>query len=442
MREYVVGLDIGTTSAKAVVFDLTGAIVATGRAAYEWDSGSNGIEIDPRRLAAAAHTALEEALALTPAGRVTGVGIASFAESGVLLDASGTPLAPVIAWHDRRDHEELARLSDEIGADEFMSTTGLPFRQQWSLTKHRWLDRNVPAIRRATVRLNVAEWIACTLGAERVAEQSLSSRTGWLDVGARDWWAESIDWSNLKRSMLPPLVIAGTRLGAVISGAVSSRLTGAAITVAGHDHQVAAVGLGATALGDEADSCGTAEALVRTVDPLPSEQVLALAKVGVTVGWHVLPSRWCLLAASEGGLLLGRTLAMLGIDDFRTGGLDDDAVRMERTRVRAQIDPTGALEFMGIDDTVSPASVWAAAIDLATEQATRLHESMSAVAGPHRSLAVTGGWAKSRTFLDRKRRSLGTFEVSNTVEAGARGAAVFAGVAAGLWSRADEHPLG
>ncbi len=111
----------------------------------------------------------------------SGVGVASMAESGVLLADDGRAVAPLIAWHDTRDAAETAALRAELGA-QFSVRTGLPLRQQWSLTKHRWQLDHDEAAAAGVRRLGVAEWIVHALGGEQVSEQSLASRTGWLDL--------------------------------------------------------------------------------------------------------------------------------------------------------------------------------------------------------------------------------------------------------------------
>ena len=75
-----------------------------------------------------------------------------------------------------------------LAHSDFSATTGLPLRQQWSLTKHRWLVDNVPSARSAVRRLNVAEWIVRGLGGDEATEQSLASRTGWLRLASGSWW--------------------------------------------------------------------------------------------------------------------------------------------------------------------------------------------------------------------------------------------------------------
>ena len=191
-----VGLDVGTTTSKAVLFTRDGEPVASGRETTPWTVTPTGAELDATALLDAAKAAVAEALADCPAGPIGGLGVASIAESSVLLDGRGEPVAPVIAWHDTRDSAELACLEEAVGAQRFSATTGLPLRQQWSLTKHRWLLDNVPSARDAVRRLNVAEWIVRGLGGDEATEQSLASRTGWLRLAERDWWDDTLDWSG------------------------------------------------------------------------------------------------------------------------------------------------------------------------------------------------------------------------------------------------------
>ena len=80
------------------------------------------------------------------------------------------------------------------------------------------------------------------LGGEQVSEQSLASRTGWLDLARRDWWDEALAWSGARRSLLPELVASGEPVGTAHDRWDIPGLGGAALTVAGHDHQAAAIG--------------------------------------------------------------------------------------------------------------------------------------------------------------------------------------------------------
>ncbi|WP_199255673.1 FGGY-family carbohydrate kinase [Mycolicibacterium mengxianglii] len=428
---FYVGLDVGTKTSKAVVYTEAGEPVATGRADTPWSFVPTGAELDANELLEATKTAVAQALADCPEGRVAGMGVTSMAESGVLLDGAGQPLAPVIAWHDTRDHLELENLGQAVTAYDFAATTGLPFRQQWSLTKHRWLVDNVPAARQAVRRLNVAEWIVRGLGGDEATEQSLASRTGWLRLAQRSWWTDTLEWSGAAERLMPQLVTAGTPLGRVSADAGVPRLTGAVLTLAGHDHQAAVVGAGADGPGDELDSCGTAEALVRTIAPGLSPNVVAeLAEAGITTGWHAVADHWCLLGATQGGLALQRILALLGKDRADLPELDAEAIALTAPAIQVAAPPFGRLDVLGVADGDGPAHLWRAALEAVTDQAGEIHDAMSAVSGPHRTLVVTGGWSRSEGLLAVKRRRFGDLVRAEAAEAGARGAALLAAKAA------------
>jgi sugar (pentulose or hexulose) kinase len=428
---YFVGLDVGTTTSKAVVFADSGEAVASGRAHTPWRVVPTGAELDARALLDSAMAAIADALATCPPGKIAGVGVASLAESGVLLDRHGDPVAPVVAWHDTRDDAELADLKRRFPDPDFAATTGLPLRQQWSLTKHRWLLDHVPSSRTAVRRLNVAEWIVRGLGGDEATEQSLASRTGWLRLADRSWWSEALDWSGASEALMPALVTAGTPLGSVSAEVGLPGLTGAVLTVAGHDHQAAAVGAGADGPGDELDSCGTAEALVRTIRPgLPPLVVAELADAGITTGWHAVADHWCLLGATQGGLALQRVLALLGKDRADLPALDAAALALPAPTLQVVAPPFGKIDIIGASDGHTPAHVWRAALECVTDQVAVIHDAMTAVSGRHRALVVTGGWSRSEALIAVKQRRLGNLDRPDVAEAGARGAAMLAAVAA------------
>jgi sugar (pentulose or hexulose) kinase len=401
-----IGLDVGTTSLKAVAYDRSGRILAQGRTPTVWRTTPHGAELDPAALLEAALNTLGAVAQQLPGDtHVAGVGITSMGEVGVLVDARGEVVAPAIAWHDTRDDVEVAELAADIGAREFAARTGKPLRGQFSITKHRWLMRHHEPARNATRRFGVADWVVRGLGAGEICDRTLACRTGWYDVVAGDWWDDGLSWSQASRALQPELVDPGTAIGRVTDG--PDRLRGAVVTTAGHDHQAAALGVGATAVGDEVDSSGTAEALVRTVPPvLTRDQLVVLAEQGITTDVSIQPGRWSLLGATEGGLELQRTLDQLGA-------------------VPADLD--GA----ALGSRSEAGRRWRAAVEEATDQARRLHEALIAVAGPHHRFVVTGGWARSTMVLDAKRRAFGPLTVADVPEAGSLGAATLAARATG-----------
>lgn len=438
-RSLLAGVDAGTTSVKALLLTPDGEEVALGRAPTEWTPTAYGEETTALRLLEAARAALADALRQRPDDRVVAIGVASLAESGILADSDDTPIGPVIAWHDHRDEPQLRALQQDIGAAAFSRRTGLPLWTQWSLTKHRWLRENVPAVASARRRYSVAEWIVRGLGGERATELSLASRTGWLDVHTRSLWREALDWSGASASLLAELVPAGTAMGAARTDGPLAALDGAVLTVAGHDHQAAAVGLGCHTPGDEFDSCGTAEAMLRTAAPgLPEDVVERLTGQGITVGWHAARDRWCLLGATQGGLILGKVMTDLGVDWEGLPDLDRGAQSAADLPEAVTIGP-GAGD-VAIDPGATPGEVWRAATRAVSAQAAQLSAVLSEASGPRTSLRVAGGWTNSAAFMAAKAEVMGPVLRATTKEAGCRGAALFAGQAVGLYAGFTDLP--
>ena len=178
----IAGLDVGTTSSKAVVYGEDGVVLGTGRAPTTWDIDQQGVQTDAEVLWRSAFDALSTA-AEAAGVPVHAVGVASMGESGVLADAHERPLAPVIAWHDGRDGDEVDELAEQLGPEEFGGIAGKPLRGQFSLTKHRWLLRNQPATRCAL--LSAAGWCGASAG-------TLSRNCRWPAAPAGSTWRPAI----------------------------------------------------------------------------------------------------------------------------------------------------------------------------------------------------------------------------------------------------------
>jgi sugar (pentulose or hexulose) kinase len=440
-NELLLGLDLGTTFAKAAVVTPDGVERSHGRARTPWRMVPTGAEMDAATLVDAAASAARRALAEGPDGRIVGVGVTSMAETGALIDAHSEPVAPMIAWHDTRGDEEARDLAAALGGDRFVERTGLPPTRLCSLSKYRWMRAHIPEAKRGARWLNVAEWMVRSMGGDEVAELSLASRTGFLDLGARGWWDEALNWADAPEGFLPMQVEAGTPSGR--STRFLSEAAGATLTVSGHDHPCACIGAGATLSGDVFDSCGTAEALVRPVDPpLAPEAVRRAVAGGVTVGWHAVPGQQGLMAGFVSGLALRRFLDLLGVPPEDREKLDAAAISVppgaEGVTVRDVTGDLAALE--GIPRAVTPGHVWRAALEGVARQASEALSTIESVAGRTRRLVVTGGWARNPAFRAVKRNILGPFEEPAVEEAGARGAALMAGIAAGLFEGVADLP--
>ncbi|MEN3282286.1 MAG: hypothetical protein V7607_3426 [Solirubrobacteraceae bacterium] len=433
MTDLLLGIDVGTSACKAAVIDLDGVELAHGQVPTPWDVVPRGAEVDPDALFEAASGAANQAIAAAPEGRVAAIGVTSMAEAGVLLAADGNVLHPAVAWYDARGGGEARLLAREL--PDFVERTGLPASPLCTLAKLRHLGTGD-----AARWLNVAEWVVHRLGGRQVAELSLASRTGLLDLDTQGPYDEALEWAALPATLLPDRVTGGTDAGRS-DGVALHGTEGATLTVAGHDHLVAGVGVGVVAPGDVLDSCGTAEALVRVVAPPLGEPARRqVVSAGMSVGWHVVAGRQALLAGLWSGMALREVLDALGVDEAGRDELDAGALAIAPGDA-----PALELALHGLDrptlqlPPATPAAIWRAAIDTVSTEVEANIAQIDAIAGPHTKVVVTGGWARDRAVREAKRR-LGAIETPAVVEAGCRGAALLAGVAAGAYPSADELP--
>lgn len=430
----LLGIDVGTTSCKAAVVDAGGRELSCGRAATPWQAVPTGAELDPDALMAAVEGAAAAALAAGE-GPVLAVGVTGMAETGALLGADGRATAPLIAWHDSRGREEAERFDAELGRDVFSARTGLAWSEMPSLFKLAWLRRHRPKTDLATTWLNVGELVIHRLGGEPRAELSLASRTGWLVQQRRAWWDDALRWAGVTSGLLPEPVQAGAPVGRVAPGRLG-RASGAVLSIAGHDHLAAAVGAGVVDDADILNSCGTAEALVRAVPgPLSETETLAAVRSRLSVGVHVVPDRQALQAGTRSGIVLQRILDLLGVGPGDRAELAAAAIASPAGAEGIRL-VDGAAErasLVGIPRDVTPGLVWRAAIEsVQGDTAVRL-AAMRSLGGPARELVAVGGWLQDDAVRAVKAGVLGPFERSPVAEAGCRGAALIAGVAAGVF---------
>jgi sugar (pentulose or hexulose) kinase len=428
----LLGLDVGTTAVKAAVLDQHLREVGHGRAPTPWRRVPTGAELSADELLAAAIAAAREALAAVGGRPVAGIGVASMAETGVLLDGSGRPAVPSIAWHDSRGEAEAARLAADLG-DGFGARVGLPPSSVCTLAKYRWMRDHWPEARRGERWLNVAEWIVLGLGGDPAAELSLASRTGFYDLHARRPWNDALAWADAPPGLMPDAVAAGTAMGRCDGGLEGAR--DAVLTVGGHDHLAAAVGAGAASEGDVLDSCGTAEAYVQASAPLAEDAVGNAVANGLNVGWHAVEGRQAIVGAVSSGAAFEHTLALLGVRPEDRGPLETAALEIELGGGPPRLSVTGldqkSQSIAGIDRDASPAAAYHAALDAAGAAGAEIVARMAAIGGPARRVVVVGGWAAGDAARAVKRRHLGELSYLPATFTGAHGAALNAGRAAG-----------
>ncbi len=433
-----IGIDIGTTSAKAVVRSAPSDTAVYAELRTPWRTLDCGqTEIDPGRLVDLAIELIGRAVRAAESAwgpvRVRSIGVTGLAESGVLLDGSGWPVAPAIAWFDHRGGNEIERIGreDPEFTSRFERTTGLPWSSQASLAKLLWLRASGYPVGPASTWLSVPEWIVAALGGDRVREPSLASRTGLIDQGTGEVWPEALAVAGLEASVLPAERAGGCPAGYLKHDDVVSCAAGAVLTVAGHDHPVAAIGVGAAGADELFNSSGTADVLARSVPgTLEEDQRQQVVSAGWSIGRHVLPGTSLLLAGVSGGLLLRRVLTALGSQAEPARSALDHA-SMVVGDLPAGLSVTG--DGRTTDDVVirlmdgaTPASVWTAAVRYTTAQADLLLADISKIVGPHRRAVAAGGWTQMASVRAAKSAAIEAMSFSPVVQPGVTGAALLA----------------
>lgn len=444
-QDLLVGLDLGTTSVKAVACTVGGEELAIGRVATPWSRDPDGTTMTADTVAGAAELVLQQCLAQLPGARVIAIGITGMAESGFLVDDTGAVLGPAYAWLDERGAAEAAELADDFAADRFARTTGLPVSVRCSAVKLRWMKRSGHHSGGGRRWESLPEWMAGRLGGRHQAELSLAARTGLLDLGRQDWDDELLSWAGLDKANMAPVAVAGSVWGSV--HADHPCVPGATITVAGQDHVCATVGAGVIGETDAFDSLGTGEAVIRATHALTAGDTAKAVSAGLTVGSHVIPGSFILMAGLGTGARLSRVLTALGV----TSAADRLVLEQEAANPDA---PRSAVEWAvdvvrdGTSSVPPPeeirdrAAVWRAATEAAGRRLKEALGRLERFSGPHGRLLAAGGWFDSDQFTRTRRTAVGRpITLPKVQEATGRGAAVLAGVAVGVYDSAVTAPL-
>ena len=286
-----VGLDIGTSSVKAVLVDGSGAIVEVASRKLEvscphplWR------EQDPADWVTATLAAMDDLAAANPRAMsaLRAIGLSGQMHGAVLLDGAGAVVRPAILWNDGRSGEECRLLTE--ACPELIDIAGNLAMPGFTAPKLLWVARHEPAIwpRIAHVLLPKA-YVRYQLTGAMVEDMSDASGTLWLDVGRRDWSDRLLAATGLTRAHMPRLV-EGSAEAARLKPDLAARWgIDHPVIVAGGagDCAASAIGLGAISPGDSFLSLGTSGVLFAVTDrfaPNPASAVHAFC--------HALPQTW------------------------------------------------------------------------------------------------------------------------------------------------------
>jgi len=265
-----IGLDIGTSSVKAILLGEDQALIASATAQLTVERPHPGwSEQDPDSWWTACETVLDALKRQAPKelAAVRGIGLSGHMHGATLLDAAGKPLRPCILWNDGRSGRQCAEL--EAAEPKFLELGGNRVMPGFTAPKLQWVRENEPDIfARTAMVLLPKDYVRFCLTGDYAGDMSDSAGTLWLDVARRDWSDELLAATGLTRTQMPRLVE-----GSAASGFLKSELCArwgfdAAPVVAGGggDNAASACGVGAVEPGSAFVSLGTSGVLFVTND--------------------------------------------------------------------------------------------------------------------------------------------------------------------------------
>lgn len=373
-----VGVDIGTTFIKAVVYDAAFAVHGHRKVRTPWQQVSTGGEADPEAIVAAVLMAVTDAVQAADVRRVAAIGVTGMGEAGVLVDGHDRPLAPVIAWHDRRGHDQAERLLRDVPG--FIEAAGRPPSHVCSLVKWRYLADQGLDLTRVRRWYALAEWVVHRLGGAPESEGSLASRTGALDVRTGELDAAALAWVGARPEWFGQIVAAGRPGGVAAVG--PDALRGCTTTVAGLDGYASAVGVGADTPEVAFLSCGTSGAAIRMVGAgLDDAAMRRAAAMDFTLDRWLDGEHLVMLGATPCGLILQPLHDVLG--------------------------PPALGGAPGVGAALDPAALWRRAFDAVADGQVRLVRDIERLGPAVTRVVAAGGWIAQAGLRDAIERRVG-----------------------------------
>jgi xylulokinase len=278
----LLGLDIGTTSVKAGVFEVGGRrLAAAGREYALRHPAPDRAELDAETYWIAAVEAVRAALADAAAvpGDVLAMGVSSQGETVVPVDATGRPVGPALVWLDNRAADEARELAARFPAALVYDTTGVPdVNPTWTACKILWWRRHDPTVFAAAARfLLVEDLLLHRLTGRFVTDGGVACTSLLFDIRGGGWWAPMLDAVGVGPERLPEIARPGEVVGRLTRAAAEAMglREGLPIVAGGMDQGAGAAGVGTTRPGIVSESTGGALTVQAAVDHLggdPSRQ--------------------------------------------------------------------------------------------------------------------------------------------------------------------------
>jgi len=303
-KDLLIGIDVGTTSVKSVLFDRQGAIL--GQAAHEYPTAfpqPNWAEQDPNDWWRGVCGTLRRIFTASPhaAANVAAISVSSQAPTMVVVDRAGAPLYPAILWMDRRTDRQCAWLQERVGAETVTRINGGRFDPYYTAPKLRWFKEQMPGVLRQTYAvLHANGYIVHKLTGVFSMDLSHGPLTLLFDSRSGQWSEQLLDGIGLDPALLPPIFPCSTVVGEVTPDAAAECgvAPGTPVIAGMTDGTAAAVEACVVDAGDAVEMTGQSTVLLICSDqPYLDNELIPLG--------HAVPGRHLVVGAlsTSGGAL-------------------------------------------------------------------------------------------------------------------------------------------
>ena len=256
----LLGLDFGTTSVKAVLFDEKLRELAASTEDYTVKTSGNIVELEAEKYWQLLLNAIEN---IKKQHSVDALAIDTQCETLILTDENGNPVRDAIVWLDNRAEEEAKEIDAHFGRKKVYEVTGQPeITATWPASKLLWVKKNEPEIWAKTKKIFLLEdYLLYKLTGKFVTEKTLQSSTIYFDINNSCYWDEMLDFIGVDKNMLPALLGSGEYVG---------EYNGIKVITSAMDQVAGAIGAGVIEKGVCSVMTGTTMAIYLPTDSVPS----------------------------------------------------------------------------------------------------------------------------------------------------------------------------
>jgi xylulokinase len=452
-RVHTLGIDVSTTSSKALLMDERGTVTATASSPHTLQSPKpRWSEQNPAEWWIATAHSIREVIekAKIQADDITAVGLTGQMHGLVLLDEGGQVLRPAILWNDQRTQSQCDEIHRRVGRERFVQITGNLALTGFTAPKILWVAENEPQVyAEARHILLPKDYIRFKLTGEYALDKADGSGTVLFDLKQRHWSSEILSALEIDPAWMPPTFEGPEFTGHVTAEAAEATglKVGTPIAAGGGDQSAQAVGVGAVEPGIVALTLGTSGVVFATA---PAALIESEGRLHAFC--HAVPGRWHLM-----GVMLSAAGSLQWFHDTLTPHQSFDEITREAEAIPAGSDGLQFLPYLSGERTPHPDPLARGAFIGLTLRHTPAHLTRAVLEGVAyglkdsflllqqaglgnvRQVRASGGGIKSSLWRQILASAFETELVTvNAVEGAAYGAALLAAVGAGLWPNVDD----